>query len=167
MSGECPARILVNTLAAVVARLASSIATTNVIIERMLRDDTPMVMETLRAHVDAVRHNSKRMWAAERELKIATFEAICQEQVLAHGECYVSVVGRDCDCTSFGYARAVGSYEQAVGVRDNAYDSAEGHVSVTALEKSEYDAFKPFERDLVARAHEDGHPHSVSDADFY
>lgn len=99
-------------------------------------------------------------------LKEAEFEAICLESLESHGKCFVSVSGTDCDCSSYSYAHTFDSLEEARSYKESAYDSADGPIGVCALTKEEYESHESYSHDLALAAHEDGHPYSVSEADW-
>lgn len=94
------------------------------------------------------------------------FKTICLESLEAHGKCYVSSGGTDCDSCSYGYCHSFDSLEEAEAYKERTYESADGVVHVSAMTKEEYDSFESYSHDLALAAFEDGHPHSVSEADW-
>lgn len=101
-----------------------------------------------------------------REANEAAFKAMCLENIASTGQCYLSVGGTDCDSSSFGYARAFDSFDAAIEYRDGEYESADGPMYISAISKEEYDQFQSYSHDLALVASENGHPHSVSEADW-
>lgn len=94
------------------------------------------------------------------------FKTICLESLEAHGKCYISVSGTDCDCSSYGYAHSFDSLEEAESYKESSYESADGPMGICAITKEQYEEVQPYSHDLALAAFEDGHPHSVSEADW-
>lgn len=109
----------------------------------------------------------KARYSLRNPLREAEFNATCLEAIEANGKCYLSIAGRDCDCSSFGYATSFDSLEEAISYRDMMYESADGPIGISAITKEDFDAVEPYSHDLALAAHEDGHPYSVSEADRY
>lgn len=113
-----------------------------------------------------VEQSKRKLYDLRREVKNADFKAICLESVAATGKCYISVGGTDCDCSSFGYATAFDSLEQAETYRDESYESADGPMYIGAITKEDFDEMQSYSHDLALVASENGNPYSISEADW-
>jgi hypothetical protein len=69
------------------------------------------------------------------------FKTICLESLEAHGKCYLSCSGTDCDGSSFGNAYSFDSLEEAEHYKEQAYEWADGPISIHAITKEGYDSF--------------------------
>jgi hypothetical protein len=99
-------------------------------------------------------------------LKDAEFKATCLETIETSGKCYIWISGMDCDCSSYGYATSFDTLKAAEHYRNMMYESADGPMGISAMTKENFDEVQPYSHDLVLAAFEDGHPHSVSEADW-
>ena len=75
---------------------------------------------------------------------------------------YYIVDSRDCDHSRSVTARKARNGKDYVQRVERAYEDAEGPVSFRVITKKEYQEFKPWSRDYISEAYEDGHPYNVA-----
>lgn len=95
---------------------------------------------------------------AERERRINEINACIEDGKIAQ---YKN--GMDCDCVKFSSCRIITAIAAGLIVRyeDDSYKWADGPLNVSYGKPSEVKEEYSESRDLIAEAHEDGHPHVV------